>query len=51
MLIDGRMPNAVLADVLGRLAIALAAGVDLRRAWLLHQQGVASGLGPHSRIA
>ena len=33
MLIDGRMPNAVLADVLGRLAIALAAGVDLRRAW------------------
>ena len=33
MLTDGRMPNALLADVLGRLAIALAAGVDLRRAW------------------
>jgi len=25
--------------------------IDLRRAWLLYQQGVASGLGPHSRIA
>ncbi len=27
------MPNRVLADLLGRLAIALAAGIDLRRAW------------------
>lgn len=28
-----RMPDKVLVDVLGRLAIAMAAGVDLRRAW------------------
>lgn len=27
------MPDAVLADVLGRLSTALAAGIDLRRAW------------------
>jgi hypothetical protein len=27
------MPTALVADVLGRLAIALAAGVDPRRAW------------------
>lgn len=27
------MPDAVLADVLGRVAIALGAGIDLRRAW------------------
>lgn len=29
----GRIPDAVLADALGRLAIALSAGIDLRRAW------------------
>lgn len=27
------MPSQILADVLGRLATALAAGIDLRRAW------------------
>lgn len=30
---DNAMPTALVADVLGRLAIALAAGVDPRRAW------------------
>ena len=30
---DRRMPDAVLADLLGRLSVALAAGIDLRRAW------------------
>lgn len=29
----GRMPDALLADVLGRLAVATGAGIDLRRAW------------------
>lgn len=29
----GRMPDVVLADLLGRLSIALSAGIDLRRAW------------------
>ncbi|MFM9194359.1 MAG: hypothetical protein ACKOWG_01185, partial [Planctomycetia bacterium] len=29
------MPRAVVADMLGRLAVALAAGIDLRRAWQL----------------
>jgi type II secretory pathway component PulF len=29
----GRMPERVLADLVGRLGTALAAGVDLRRAW------------------
>jgi type IV pilus assembly protein PilC len=28
-----RIPDAVLADVLGRLALALGAGIDVRRAW------------------
>ena len=27
------LPDALLADMLGRLATALAAGIDLRRAW------------------
>lgn len=29
----GRIPDALLADVLSRLAVATGAGVDLRRAW------------------
>lgn len=29
----GRIPEPVLADTIGRLAIALSAGIDLRRAW------------------
>lgn len=29
----GRMPNALLADMFGRLAVATGAGIDLRRAW------------------
>jgi type II secretory pathway component PulF len=29
----GRMPDRVLADLLGRLGTALSAGIDLRRAW------------------
>lgn len=29
----GRLPDRVLADLLGRLGAALAAGIDLRRAW------------------
>ena len=33
MLFERRMPPALLADVLGRLAISLAAGIDPRRAW------------------
>lgn len=28
-----RLPDALLADVLGRLAVATGAGIDLRRAW------------------
>lgn len=30
---SGRIPDTVLADVLHRLSIAIAAGIDLRRAW------------------
>jgi len=30
---SGRIPDAVLADMLHRLSIAVAAGIDLRRAW------------------
>lgn len=30
---SGRIPDTVLADVLHRLSIAVAAGIDLRRAW------------------
>jgi len=37
MIGGGRIPDAVLADVLGRLAVALGAGIDLRRAWLLEE--------------
>lgn len=33
MAITGRIPDAVLADVLQRLAISVSAGIDLRRAW------------------
>ena len=29
----GQMPNRLLAELLGRLSFALAAGIDLRRAW------------------
>ncbi|MFM9059978.1 MAG: type II secretion system F family protein [Planctomycetaceae bacterium] len=29
----GRMPDAVLAEMLHRLAVAVSAGIDLRRAW------------------
>jgi general secretion pathway protein F len=30
---SGRIPDAVLADILHRLSIAVSAGIDLRRAW------------------
>lgn len=35
-----RIPDAVLADVLGRLALALGAGIDVRRAWASETQRV-----------
>ncbi|MFM1996104.1 MAG: hypothetical protein RLZZ111_491 [Planctomycetota bacterium] len=38
-----RMPDTVLADLLGRLAIAVAAGIDLRRAWDSEAARVPSG--------
>ena len=33
MLVRRHLPDAFLADMLGRLATALGAGIDLRRAW------------------
>lgn len=35
MMRGGRLPDRVLADLLGRLGTALGAGIDLRRAWAL----------------
>jgi len=40
MLIRREMPRALVADVLGRLAIALAAGIDMRRAWQMEMSRV-----------
>lgn len=37
MIGDGRIPDAVLAEMLGRLSVALGAGIDLRRAWSLEE--------------
>jgi len=34
------MPRKILADMLGRLAVALSAGIDLRRAWKLESTRV-----------
>jgi len=40
MIGGGRIPDAVLAEMLGRLAVALGAGIDLRRAWSLEEARV-----------
>lgn len=42
----GRMPDALLADILGRLAVATGAGVDLQRAWSSEAARVPSGWRP-----
>ena len=44
-----RMPDTVLADLLGRLAIALAAGIDIRRAWHSEAERVPSVWRPAMR--
>jgi type II secretory pathway component PulF len=46
-----RMPDKVLADLLGRLSIAVASGVDLRRAWDSESARVPSGWRPAMRAA
>jgi type II secretory pathway component PulF len=40
------MPRAVVADMLGRLAVALTAGIDLRRAWQMEIARVPSAWRP-----
>ncbi|MFM7292887.1 MAG: type II secretion system F family protein [Planctomycetia bacterium] len=40
------MPRAVVADMLGRLAVALAAGIDLRRAWQMEAARVPAAWRP-----
>jgi len=44
------MPYRLLADVLGRLSIALAAGVDLRRAWASESARVPAAWRPRMEI-
>jgi type IV pilus assembly protein PilC len=40
------MPRAMMADMLGRLAVALAAGIDLRRAWQMEMGRVPAAWRP-----
>ena len=40
------MPPPLVAEMLGRLAIALAAGIDLRRAWQMEAQRMPAGWRP-----
>ena len=52
MLAVGRIPDDVLAEILGRLGIALGAGLDLRKAWALEQPRVpARWRGRMARLA
>ena len=52
MLAVGRIPDDVLAEILGRLGIALGAGLDLRKAWALEQPRVpARWRGRMARVA
>jgi len=46
MLIRREMPRAMVADMLGRLAVALAAGIDLRRAWQMELSRVPAAWRP-----
>lgn len=43
---SGRIPDAVLADMLHRLSIAVAAGIDLRRAWAAEVSRVPRRVSP-----
>jgi type II secretory pathway component PulF len=40
------MPRAMVADMLGRLAVALAAGIDMRRAWQMEMARVPAAWRP-----
>ena len=46
MLQRREMPRPLLADMLGRLAVALAAGIDLRRAWQMEVARVPAAWRP-----
>ena len=50
MLTRREMPRAMVADMLGRLAIALGAGIDLRRAWQMEIPRVPAAWRPRMEM-
>jgi type II secretory pathway component PulF len=49
---SGRIPDRVLADLLGRLAVAIGAGIDPRRAWAVESARVPRAWrGPMASVA
>jgi len=44
------MPRAMVADVLGRLSVALGAGIDLRRAWKMEMARVPAAWRPRMEM-